>query len=279
MQRYGFVPQEYGVQLSPWSSAVLERMGIPMYFSNAGDGAVFVDDFSVKGFSDEEIKEFMKGTLVLSVGAADNLAKRGFASELGVKVGDTEGSLVVSGERMGVARMPVQYARRELIPVSDDLEWLSEVFHLDSQSGEIIPMYPGVCRNKTSIGGECIVFCGTPDAPFTYRTAFSMLNETRKRQIIGILKDSGELPVYYPEDAEVYLRAGRLSDGSMMVALFNLSQDMLEDIPLVISERVSFVDVLDENGERQRCEFEFDGECVRIKRQALAMEPCVFIIG
>lgn len=278
MQRYGFVPQEFGVQLSPWSTAVLERMGIPMYFGNFGDGVVFVDDFSVKGFTDDEIREFMKGTLVLSVGAADELVKRGFASELGVKVGDTEGKLVVSAERMGTACMTAQYGRRELIPLSDKIEWLSEVFHRDAQSGDVTPMYPGVSRNKTSFGGSCIVFSGTPDAPFTYCTAFSMLNETRKKQIIGIIKDSGELPLYYPEDAEVYIRAGRLSDGRMLVALFNLSWDALEDIPLVVENSITRISELCEDGELRERSFTSEGGLVRIERAVSAMEPCVLIM-
>ena len=55
----------------------------------------------------------------------------------------------------------------------------------------------------------------------------SLLNETRKRQFVDILSKNDHIPVYYPEDAELYLRAGRLPTGEIMAAAFNLSHDAL----------------------------------------------------
>ena len=58
---------------------------------------MFLDDFSTDGFDDETIRSFMKGTLLLSVGAAEKLCARGFAADLGVTVRPWEGK-VINGE-------------------------------------------------------------------------------------------------------------------------------------------------------------------------------------
>lgn len=278
--------------LSAWSSCVLERLGLPFYFGNEGEGAVFLDDFAVRGFTDDEIREFMKGTLILSVGAADALVTRGFASELGVtvasgavsidQVGVQTGSAsakVATAERVNGISLDVQYGNRELTPLSDDTEWLSEVYHFNQKQNVPEPMYPGVTRHKTSLGGECIVFCGTPDMPFKYYSAFSLLNETRKRQLVDILSKNDLLPLYYPEDAELYLRAGRLQGGETFAVAFNLSQDALDELPLVIKSTVSRVDRLDERGERVPCDFEVRGDVTYVKSPIAAMEPLALIIG
>jgi hypothetical protein len=270
---------------------VLERLGLPFYFGNEGEGAVFLDDFAVRGFTDDEIREFMKGTLILSVSAADALASRGFASELGVTVASraiaidqvgvqtsAASTKVATAERVNGISLDVQYGNRELTPLSDETEWLSEVYHFNQKQNVPELLYPGVTRHKTSLGGECIVFCGTPDMPFKYYSAFSLLNETRKRQFVDILSKNDLLPLYYPEDAELYLRAGRLPCGEIFAVVFNLSQDALDELPLVVKREVSRVDRLNERGERVPCDFEVCDGVTYVKSPIAAMEPLALII-
>ena len=291
MQDFFYEIPSTGLHLSPWATSVLERFGLPLYFGNEGEGAVFVDDFSVDGFSDDEIKEFMKGTLILSVNAADKLVSRGFADEMGVKVAPDNGAIdivgvqkadtntkVVSGERVNGISMAAQYGKRELIPLSPETEWLSEVYHFDKKLNASETLYPGVTRHKTSFGGECIVFSGTPDMPFKYFSAFSLLNETRKKQFIEILSKNDLLPLYYPDDAELYLRAGRLSDGRLFAAAFNISQDTLEELPLVVKGNVTKVEMLDENGNLVPVEFEVNDGVVTVKETVLHMTPIVLVL-
>ena len=63
------------------------------------------------------------------------------------------------------------------------------------------------------------------------------LNETRKNEIAHVLRrlarDEGDLPCWYAGDAEVLLRAGRAADGSRLLLLVPLSNDVLEEAPLV----------------------------------------------
>jgi len=291
MQNYGFIPSEMGTYLSPWATCFLERIGLPLYFANEGEGAVFVDDFSVDGFTDEEIKSFLRGTVIFSVGAADKLCKRGFSELLGVKVAEnasaidkvgvsapTKAEKVVNGELIGEIAITAQFGRRELIPTSEATEWLSTVFHTDPFTGEREPLYPGVTRLKNSLGGESIVFSGTPDMPFKYFSAFSLLCETRKNQLIKILEEKDNLPLYYPEDSELYLRAGRLSDGRIFAAAFNLSQDVLDDLPLAVKGEVKKVEKLDENGELVPVAFCKEANVIRVSETILPMTPIVLVL-
>lgn len=278
MQNYGFVPAEQGLNIAPWTSCVLERFGFPLYFSNSGDGAVFIDNFSVDGFSDDEMRKFFGGTLFLTAGAADKLAKRGFTNHVGVEVSEWSGA-VISGEKIGKSKMTVQYDRKQLTPVCDGVEVLSEVFHTNEATGEAEVLFPGVTLCKNPEGGETVVFCGNVDMPFTYYTAFSMLNETRKKQFAGLLSDRGYLPVYYPEDGEVYLRAGYLGDGRIMAAYFNLGFDRHEDIALVCDKKVTKVEKLNPDGTLSECEFGYDGDVVRVNEPADLLYPVVLFIS
>ena len=115
--------------------------------------------------------------------------------------------------------------------------------------------------------------------PFKYFSAFSMLNETRKRQFVDILSKGNHIPVYYPEDAEVYLRAGRLPSGEILAAAFNLSQDELEELPLTVNFEVKNVEILNEKGERVGCDFEKKGGVIYIKQQVVAMSPIVVFLA
>ena len=277
MQNYGFVPASQGLNLSPWATCVLERLGLPVYFGNAGEGAVFLDDFSTDGFDDDTIRSFMKGTLLLSVGAVEKLVKRGFASEIGVTVRPWEGK-VINGELLGENSIQKQYEFKELVPCREDVEILSRTYHSDKATKENIPMFPATTRCKTSVGGECIAFCGTPDMPFLYHTAFSLLCEPRKNQLIGLLSEKGLLPIYYPEDGEVYLRAGRLGSGERMAVFFNLGFDVLEDIPLACEETVTSVEYLKADGTRESAPFTVEGKTVRIQMEARTLLPVVLFL-
>lgn len=278
MQNYGFVESSQGLNLSPWATCVLERFGLPLYFANEGEGAVFLDDFSVDGFDDEEIRSFLAGTLILSVGAAEKLAQRGFAEEIGVTVRDWKG-VALSGEQVYDNRLGLQYEKKELVPCREDVEALSMVVHRDPNTAALIDQFPGVTRLDNSFGGETICFCGTPDMPFKYFTAFSLLNETRKKQFIDILSRRNHLPIYYPEDGEVYLRAGYLPNGEIMAAFFNLGFDQLEDVPFVCNREVTKVEKLNPDGTRSACEFTVENGVVRVQEMMNTLMPVVLFLS
>lgn len=52
-----------------------------------------------------------------------------------------------------------------------------------------------------------LLFAARREPEYNYCEAFSFLNESRKKQMAELLSESGNLPIYYPGDAEVLLRA------------------------------------------------------------------------
>ncbi|MBE5783731.1 MAG: hypothetical protein E7329_10505 [Clostridiales bacterium] len=277
MQNYGFIPAEQGLNLSPWSTCVLERFGLPLYFGNNGDGAVFIDDFSVDGFGDEAFKTFFAGTVVLSAGAAEKLLKRGFEDYIGVKIEEWNGA-VISGETLYGNEISTQYGKKAIVVCRDGVEELSHVFHRNVAKDTIEILFPGVTRYNNPLGGETIVFCGTPDMPFLYKTAFSLLNETRKRQFIDILSRRNHIPLYYPEDGEIYLRAGYLENNEIMAAVFNLGFDVLEDIALVCDKKVEAVEMLNPDGSRSECAFKIENGIIRVNESLNTLIPAILFV-
>lgn len=278
MQNYGFIPSEMPRQLSPWSTCVLEKLGLPMYFGNDGPGAVFLDEFSADRFDDTQIKEFLSGTLFLSALAAKKLCKRGFREYIGVDAEDWSGK-PISAEYIGNAKVNIQWERKALKVLQNGVERLSEVVHINRRDNSKEILFPGVTRYNNALSGEVIVFCGTPDFPFHYTSAFSILNETRKKQFIDILSRRGHLPVYYPGDVDVYLRAGYLDNGEMLCAVFNTSFDILDELPLVCEKQVTKVEMLAPDGTRRNCDFSQTGNLLHIAESVYPYIPLVLFIS
>ena len=278
MQNYGFVPSTQGMFLSPWSTCFLERIGLPLYFSNESGGAVFLDDFSADGFSNEEVTEFMKGTLILSAIAAKKLCEKGFKDYIGVDVADW-GKIVAGGEKIGDKIIASQYEKKFLTLCRDGVEVLSEVVRTNPDTGVLESICPAVTRLKNELGGEVLVFNGTPDMPYLYHSAFSLLNETRKNQFIDILSLNNHIPLYYPEDGEVYVRAGHLENGEIMAAFFNIGLDQLEDTPFVCNKEVKKIEKLNPDGTRSECKFTVEDGIVRVDEVMNTLIPVVLFIS
>ncbi len=279
---YGFKHEGWYSPSDAWSSCVLERLGLPIYFSSAPGGAAFLEEESVHAFSNEEILEMFKHPFFLSAEAARQLNERGFKAYTGVDVQPWNGAHP-SFERLHVngKKTNAQIKIQQLIQQNDSVEAVSTVMHLKDGKEEI-PLFPGVMVFKNELGGQSIVFCGTPRTKFTYTEAFAFLTESRKEQMIQLLAACGHLPVYYPEDAEVYLKAGTLEDGSLLTAVFNIGLDPLEEIPLVTERDVQGVQRLTADGRWVECQWqpaqEDGGHAITVDSPAYTLEPVILKI-
>ena len=115
--------------------------------------------------------------------------------------------------------------------------------------------------------------------PFAYFTAFSLLNETRKNQLVELVSKRNRLPVYYPGDIDMYVKAGMLSNGEIMISLFNMSHDELDEIPLVISEKFSKIEKLNCDGTRSECRFDIQENDVIVHEVSKPLIPVVLFIS
>lgn len=139
-------------------------------------------------------------------------------------------------------------------------------------------LFPGSVIYKNSIGGTVITFAGSPVAEYYYTEGFAFLNATRKNQLIGMLESTGNLPVYYPGDAEMYVRAARLADNRLFVALFNLSFDPVEETELVVENGAEEILRLNECGEYEKCSFRSEGNRIVLDLCTQPMLPVALVI-
>ncbi|MBR6604040.1 MAG: hypothetical protein IKK94_08505 [Clostridia bacterium] len=270
----------YSNKINAWCTNVLERLGLPMYYSSKSGGVSFMNGNYDAKFSDEEIKSMLScgEKAVLSSDTAQNLIARGFSSLLGVEIREWKG-LPMRGEHIeGIGRCNVQPASLEIVPKDKRIRIDSMVQHTIDKAN-YTDLFPGVTIFDNDNGGKVAVFSGTPDCEWNYTQPFSYLCESRKKQLVRLLSEWGELPIYYPEDAEVYLKAADMPDGTLFCAFINLGLDELETIPLCCEKEVSKVEMLDSDGKKIKCDFTEDGNIINVQKSAKALEPVILFIS
>ena len=172
----------------------------------------------------------------------------------------------------------IQHLSREenLIYTVTDLDFCSsdEVFDLAAYSLVI-----GFSRlYKNELGGTAVVFAGNTEFPYNLVDAFGYLDEARKQQLVTILEDMGVLPVYYPDDAEVLMKAARMKDGRLLCAILDMSLDVLETVPLVIHRDVTSIKRLMSDGSYKDVAFEKEGDRYTLATTAGVFDPVVLVI-
>lgn len=239
-----------------WNACVLEKLGLPFYFSNELSDVSFLDADNVSCFNDTEIKEMLSKTLVLDGGSAEHLCKRGYSDYLGVEVTPWSGKNVTS------EYYPIEGTRSTKQTNAREIKILDESVMVDTwcmhcyNGVDFETLFPASTVYKNELGGTVIVFGGDAKTEFRHSFAFGMLNDTRKRQFIRLLSEYGDLPVYVPDDDEVYLRVADMEDGSTFCALFNLCLDPIENIRLVCKQTPKSIEYMTPNGEFKPCCYE-----------------------
>ena len=270
---YGRVKEES----DGWSYCVLERMGIPMYFSSENGGAACLEGDIDSRMSDEMVLEMLSGTVILASDTAQNLIKRGFGKYLGVDVREWHGKIPVREKLLNGATMNIQLKCKELFPLSDDVIADSYACNtIDYESYE--RLFPATTIYKNELGGTVIVFSGTPVAEFHLSTAFSFLNYSRKNQLINMLEKTGNLPLYYPGDEEVYLKCADMADGRIFVALFNIGLDPILRTQLCSSLDFKKISRLMPNGEEKELSFVKNGNTYEIDTASSTLDPTILFI-
>ena len=260
-----------------WATHVLERIGLPMYFSTENSGVSFLAGEIDKKYSDKEMEELLKHSVVLSSNVAKRLCDRGFSKLLGVEIKDWTGPLPSSEKLFVNNQMCVAQVRcKEILPIDSDVQVLSKVYNVVGDTKT--ELFPGSTIYKNEQGGIAVVFAGDPITEFTYVEAFSFLTYSRKLQFIDILKMCGELNLYYQGDEEVYCKHAKMQDGSDFCSIFNLGYDVIDDVILYIDKQVQAVKVLQANGEFQEVDFKQDGNNLLIQKSVLPLDPQIFII-
>ena len=139
---------------------------------------------------------------------------------------------------------------------------------------------PAVTRLKRDNGKYTVVFCGSPDASFNYRVGFSFMNETRKNQLINLLRDANALPLYAVGDDELCVRAGYLGKDKMICSVIELGTDPLDELTLFIEKQPTSIVSISPDGKDIPVEFtKVDENVYSIKVKVEILYPVTLIIN
>lgn len=258
-----------------WRGCVLERMGFPMYFSAENGGVLFLDGTDDRFISDEEIMKALSGSMFISAESVQRLTDRGFGEYLGASVREWTGENP-TGELFcdSGKNCTRQVHLMELVP-ADGAVTHSVVYHVpDGETKK--PIFPAVLSYKNKLGGTVVSFCGTPKAKFNIFEAYSFLNESRKNQMVKLLSECGELPVWYTGDAEVYFRAADIAGtNDMLAALFNMGLDVLTELELASDKPAKKIERLMPDGSFAQVDFEMTDEGFNVNTQAGVLDPVI----
>ena len=261
-----------------WSTYALERLGLPLYFSDEYDGAIFLSGVADKKFNDEEMRKMLEGAVVLSYDTAKRLCDRGFKDYIGVEVREWQGQVPNIERIFATGKLcDAQKNAHELIPVNDEVKTDSMIYHtIDNKN--YTPLFPGTTVYKNPIGGTVIVFAGTPVVESNYIEGFSFLNWSRKQQLIKLLSECGQIPIYYEGGEEVYLKAAKMSDEKMFCSIFNFGFDIIEEVVLKVENKVSKIKMVQADGSFKECTFSENDSKIRINETVYPLNPAIFII-
>lgn len=255
-----------------WFSALFYDMGMPIFVGNQA-GTVLLSGDEVAAFSDDELRSFLAGTVLLDSTAALALQQRGLGEMLGVTL--KEWSLPhPTREALPEGNTSSQEQLMELIPQGAEVDsWIHHAPYQQSLESE--PIAPGVTIFHNAAGGTVIVTAGA--TPSHGHTSYGFRCENRKQQLLRILNNAQQLPLWYDGDGEVYLRSGTDSEGNRYVVLTNMGLDPVEDMTLHCPQKVAAMEVLTPAGEWQIVPFHQSGEVLEISSSpAETMLPIIF---
>ncbi len=256
----------------------LDMVGLPLAFNSDMDGILLFEGDSLNNFSDKEIEEILSKNVVLASNSAEALIKRGFKKYLGVDVRDRKDKKPNREIVNDVSEwMFAQKQGKELVVENEKTEILTKaVYALNIYQAEYL--YPASTKFKNELGGTVYVFSGTPVANHDIDEGYSFLNAMRKRQFIDILKEHGEAQVYYPGDAEVYLKTANMDDGGYFVSFINECADPIENIELIVDKKVEKVYKLNEKGEKVDINFTQEGDKITLDCDSVVLNPVLLLI-
>ena len=244
-----------------WVNLNIHRMGLPFYFSDEARGATFLEEAMIPDMSDEVIREtFARASVFVDGGAAMALCERGFGELLGVKVSPWNlGRL--SNERFdreGVYACTQQKDAKRVDILNEAVTVKSYNFRKEGSGGELIS--PAVTSFKRDGGKLSVVFCGSPNAKPTYTEGFAFLNESRKGQLVELLRSADSLPVYVHGDSEMMIQAGYLGNGDLMVFVTELCIDPQDSLQLYLKDKPTAMELMTPEGEFVAVEYEELGD-------------------
>ncbi|MFA6814840.1 MAG: hypothetical protein WCS73_00910 [Lentisphaeria bacterium] len=214
-----------------WQLQLFAHFGIPACYAPLGyEGIYLLSGDMLRFFNNEEVEQILSHPVFVDGTAAIELAKRGYESDLGVKV--EQKRFRASCERVcatgTILAFSHDFSAPFLTPLSTKTKVLSELVLEDfAKSSPLSVISSGVTIFENKRGGKVAVWAQTLTMP-------RLLRPLRRKQLIEVLTELNgkKCPLYVEADQNVYTRSFELADGATMLAIFNLNFDVLENVVL-----------------------------------------------
>lgn len=223
-------PQENSSRLGGWHE-VLARMGIPIHFGKGHAPCLAFGKDQIDALSRNEIHNLFNTNILLDGGAAETLTAQGLADLCGCEA--TRWNLPhVSLEQLTDGTMMAAAGRYACLKaLSPEAEIASTLCHRAYPfATDVTELAPGTVLRRRPDGTLAAVIANWLGGQAF--DAFGMFNETRKTQLVELLNRLTPMPIWYPGDGEIFLKAGTLPDGGKLVVVANLGLDCLDELPL-----------------------------------------------
>ena len=269
-----------------WAQRLCCVMGIPTNFVRVGETAGMFGGEELRMFSNEEIKKQLSRAVVLDILSARILIARGFGKYLGVDVANADTRKInfeiisddaLNGNLAGKKMVGAQGIAK-LTPTSLKTRVLANFVHIpfgqdDIKNAKIIS--PSCTIFENELGGKVIV-CASDIGGGGWGT---YTRYPRKEFFLNIFNSIEPYKVWYPYDAEMYVKSATLNDGSEFVGLFNFGFDPLDNIELATLQVPKSVKMLNKKGKWENVKFSVNNKILTIPTKLEPMYPAMLRIN
>lgn len=231
-----------------YATALLSRFGVPFTYERSNRKAPrLLCGANVDSFSDAELIEFLKGGLLLDLEAAEKFQNRGFAQYLGCLIEKDPDGLytheVVVETGIAYRSLGANNVRR-IIPTSAETRvytWL----HCGDEPTVNNRYGPGTTCFVNAFGGRAVISAFSPRQP-----QYILLAHGRRDVLLVALEalNGGPISLRVEERQDVCARFGRMTDGTLLLSIFNANLDPLESIHLLSTTPIAAVQRLGSSG-------------------------------
>ena len=255
-----------------WVTGCLERCGIPSRWeTEVTPGIQLLNGGQIDYFTDEELRHFFSGNLLIDGPAAVKLTQRGFSALMGVRA--EEKNFCANREVMTGSGLTVIFHKTATTPFLTMLpgtEELSRVYFAPYTGCKAEKIMPGSTFFANSCGGKVIVSAMNPKEWHPKDVS----NPGRKLIYLSYLEKLGGLPCCLPEMQDSRVICGSLPDGGVVCAVFNTSYDPLP-VRITAARKVEQFLCLTPEGIWEELPFNMNGRTVETDRH---LEPGEFIV-
>jgi len=265
-----------------WAQKLCCVAGIPVNFAYVGNNAGYISISELKYFSDAEIKKQLACGIAIDGATAVELCKRGYAKLIGVDAefykehrinaemitqdsinGNLAGKLLVGTQ--GLVKLTPNSTKTRTLS-----NFMSKKFGQDDKSNfELIS--PASTYFENELGGKVLVY--------GYRIGGDHLNSfsryPRKEFFLNAFNYIDPFRIWYPYDAEMYVKSHTLKDNSELVGLFNFGYDPLETVELAFTEKPKSLKILTKQGKWEDLNFDVNGNILSISKRLEPMYPMI----